>query len=172
MNKLCPLSATAVAAGWGQGGAERRAQWRKKKQRGRIPIVSIVLVVGADDEAKVGGDEAEDKEILPTNSTDPLVVDSSSASVSTWSNAEQHKPHCRTWTIRRPRRTANSHDLAKIKKLKNRLLPFAFADSAEKMRRVFLAFWRHLNNCILRKMVLGCSTTAGRSGHLRSREIS
>lgn len=55
----------------------------EKKQRGRIPIVSIVLVVGADDEAKVGGDEAEDKEILPTNSTDPLVVDSSSASVST-----------------------------------------------------------------------------------------
>lgn len=62
----------------------------------------------ADEAVEGEGDEAEDKEILPTNSMDP---------------ARSH-----------------SHDLAKIKKLKNRLLPSAFADSAEKFAGCFWHF--------------------------------
>lgn len=65
----------------------------------------------ADEAVEGEGDEAEDKEILPTNSMDP---------------ARSHR--------------ANSHDLAKIKKLKNRLLPSAFADSAEKFAGCFWHF--------------------------------
>lgn len=81
-----------------------------EKNKGRIPIVSIV---DADEAVEGEGDEAEDKEILPTNSMDP---------------ARSHR--------------AKSHDLAKIKKLKNRLLPFAFADSAENSQGVFGIFHR------------------------------